>query len=342
MPYKRLQIVSFFVFLLILLILVALVLKPFVSILALSLILAILIDPLQKRILYRFKSPTVAALLAIIIISSLILLVFIIAGRLLVGEISGLVDRLQSGNLVIDRDHIVQNVPLELRNIVETASKDLNNIISRLTSSAFNSASLIVSNVASFFLAVFLVLFATFYLLRDGPRIKKIFMDLSPLATTQEDVLFKRIIQAVNGVIKGQFLTAVVQGFVATAGFFIFGVPNPILWGFFTILAALVPTIGTAISLVPAVIYLLITGQVPQAIGLAIWGFFAVGLIDNFLGPKLVSSQTRLHPLLVLLSVLGGLQFFGILGFLIGPILMAIFVATIDIYRTDFKDYFFG
>jgi predicted PurR-regulated permease PerM len=342
MPYKRLQIAAFFVFLLILLILVALVLKPFVSILALSLILAIIIDPLQNRILRVFPSRTVAALLAVVIVSSVIVLIFTISGRLLVSEISNVVDRVQSGDLVISRDHIVQGIPLELRSFVENATKDLNNVISRFTSTAFASVSLVVSNVASFFLAVFLVLFTTFYLLRDGPHIKKLFLDLSPLATRQEDVLFKRIVSAVNGVIKGQFLTAIAQGIVATTGFFIFSVPNPVLWGFFTIMAALVPTIGTALSLVPAVIYLLITGQVPQAIGLAIWGFFAVGLIDNFLGPKLVGSQTRLHPLLVLLSVLGGLEFFGVLGFLIGPILMAIFVATVDIYRTDFKDYFFG
>lgn len=342
MPYKRLQIVSFFVFLFILIVLVAFVLKPFVSILASSIILAILIDPLQRRISALIKSPTASALLAIVIVSSIIILIFTIAGRLLVGEISGLVDRLQSGDLVIDKDHIIESIPFELRNVVENATKDLSSIISRFTSSAFNSVSLIVSNVASFFLAIFLVLFTTFYLLRDGAHIKKLFLDLSPMATKQEDILFGRIVQAVNGVIKGQFLTAIAQGVIATTGFFIFGVPNPVLWGFFTILAALVPTIGTAIALVPAVAYLLITGQYPQALGLAIWGFFAVGLIDNFLGPKLVGSETKLHPLLVLLSVIGGLEFFGILGFLIGPILMAIFVATIEIYRSDFKDYFFG
>ncbi len=342
MPYKRLQIAAFFVFLFILLVLVAFVLKPFVSIIASSIILAILISPLHNKISQYIKSPSGSALLSITIISLGVILIFTIAGRLLVGEISGLVDRVQSGNLVIDRDHIIESIPLELRSVVENATKDLSSIVSRVTSSAFNSVSVLVSNVASFFLALFLVLFTTFYLLRDGSSIKQVFLDLSPMASKQEDVLFGRIVQAVNGVVKGQFLTAIAQGIIATTGFFIFGVPNPVLWGFFTILAALVPTIGTAISLVPAVVYLLITGQFPQALGLAIWGFFAVGLIDNFLGPKLVGSSAKLHPLLVLLSVLGGLEFFGILGFLIGPILMAIFVATVDIYRTDFKDYFFG
>jgi predicted PurR-regulated permease PerM len=140
-------------------------------------------------------------------------------------------------------------------------------------------------------------------------------------------------------VVKGSFLTALVQGVIATIGFFIFGVPVPLLWGLFTVLAALVPTIGTALSLVPAVIYLLVTGETGNAIGLAIWGAVAVGLVDNFVGPKIVGSRTQLHPVLVLLSVLGGIQVFGLLGFLIGPIVMAIFVALIDMYRTDFKSY---
>ncbi len=128
-------------------------------------------------------------------------------------------------------------------------------------------------------------------------------------------------------------MTAVSQGVVATVGFLIFGVPEPLIWGLFTVIAALVPTVGTSLSIIPAVIVLALTGHVPQAIGMAIWGVLAVGLIDNFLGPKLVSSTTKLHPLLVLLSVLGGLSLFGFLGFLIGPIIMAIMIELIDICR---------
>jgi predicted PurR-regulated permease PerM len=107
----------------------------------------------------------------------------------------------------------------------------------------------------------------------------------------------------------------------------------------FTVVAALVPTIGTSLSIVPAVIFLLITGQVPAAIGLAIWGLVAVGLVDNFIGPKLIGGSTKLHPVLVLLSIIGGIQFFGILGFLIGPIIMAIFVSMVEMYREEFTDY---
>jgi predicted PurR-regulated permease PerM len=133
---------------------------------------------------------------------------------------------------------------------------------------------------------------------------------------------------------------AIIQGVVAMIGFTIFGVPQPLLWGLFTVMAALVPNVGTSLSLIPAVIYLLVTGHIGAGIGLAVWGMLAVGLIDNLLSPRLIGSRIQLHPLLVLLSVIGGLQFFGFLGFLIGPILLAVFVAMVDIYRSDFKKYY--
>jgi predicted PurR-regulated permease PerM len=167
-------------------------------------------------------------------------------------------------------------------------------------------------------------------------------MDISPIADKQESILFAKVVQAINGVIKGQFLVALIQGVVATVGFIIFGLPNPVLWGLVTVIAALVPTVGTSLVIIPSVVFLLITGHTGAAIGLLIWGAAAVGLVDNFMGPKLISSSVRVHPVLVLFAVFGGLQLFGILGFLIGPILMAIFVALIDMYRTDFKTYLEG
>jgi predicted PurR-regulated permease PerM len=142
--------------------------------------------------------------------------------------------------------------------------------------------------------------------------------------------------------VKGSFLVALSQGIVASIGFYIFGVPEPLLWGAFTVIVALVPTVGTSLSIVPAVIYLAVTGHSGAAIGMGVWGALAVGLIDNFLGPKLVGRSTKLHPVLVLIAIVGGIQLFGILGFLIGPIIMAIFIAMLDMYRSDFRDNLLG
>jgi predicted PurR-regulated permease PerM len=194
-----------------------------------------------------------------------------------------------------------------------------------------------LSNLAAFFMSLFLLIFMVFFMLRDSEKIKAALMDLSPLSKDYEHILLAKIESAIAGVVTGSFLIALIQGLVATVGFTIFGVPNPILWGALTVIAALVPTVGTSLSMIPAVLYLLITGHIGAGIGLLIWGALAVGLIDNVVSPKLVGSKLKMHPLLVLLSIIGGLQAFGFLGFLFGPILMAVFLTLLDIYRTQLK-----
>jgi predicted PurR-regulated permease PerM len=338
-PYKRIQTISFLVLLLAVFILVLFVFKPFVNILALGSILAILFYPVYKRILTRVRYPGVASILTVLLILLVIAVPIWFFGQVIFNEILNLYDRYRNGGFVIDRSQIISSMPDQIQVAIQHLSTDINAFIGRLTSQAFNSFSSILSNIASFAIAVFMLFFIVYYLLRDGQKIKQVLMDLSPMSSANENKLIDRIVEAVNGVVKGAFLVALSQGIVATIGFFIFGVPEPLLWGAFTVVAALVPTVGTSLSLLPAVIYLLITGHTPQAIGMLIWGAVAVGLVDNFLGPKLVGSATKLHPVLVLLAVIGGLKFFGFLGFLIGPILLAIFVTLVDMFREDFKEY---
>lgn len=337
--YKRQQVIAFFVLMLIVFIMVLLVLKPYINIVAIGAILAVLFYPVYRRILPLVKSRNLAAFLTVSLFLLIILVPIVFFGQILLNELVSLYGKFHNGDLVINKTQIIASLPTQVQSLIENLSRDLSNFLSNFTSNIFQSVSSIISNIASFLFTLFLMFFCFFYLLRDGDKIKKVLMDISPIAASQENILFEKIILAVNGVIKGSFLTALTQGFVAMVGFFIFGIPEPIVWGLFTVLTALVPTIGTSLSLVPAIIYLFVTGHTGSAIGLVIWGAVAVSTIDNLVGPKLVGSRTQLHPLLVLLSVVGGLQFFGVLGFLLGPILMAIFIALIDMYRTDFKDY---
>ena len=339
---KRLQIVSFLIMLGVVLVIILLLLKPFVNILALALILTILFHPVYNFFLKRLNRPSIASLITLAIMLLIVILPLWMFGHILINELVDIYNRFRSGGFVLDRNQIIQSVPPQLQTFLQNFSEDVNGYIGRFSEGAFASISSLLSNVAAFFIGFFMLLFIVYYLLRDGHKIKEVLMDISPIASSQEQLLFTRITSAVNGVVKGAFLTALIQGVIATIGFFIFGVPEPLLWGMFTVLAALVPTVGTSLSMVPAIIYLVVTGSVPQAIGLTVWAVAAVGMIDNFVGPKLIGNSTRLHPVLVLLAVIGGIQFFGLLGFLIGPILMAIFVAMVDMYRTDFKTYLHG
>ena len=342
MSNNRIHLISFLIALLIVFIIVVLIAKPFINILALAIIVAILFHPVYKLLLKYVTKPSLASLITVLIVVLIIVVPLWLFGQVLFNQVSELFNKYKTGSFVIDREQLVAGLPEQVQNVIQNFSQDLNNTIGRLSNEVFSSITSLLSNIASFIIAFFMFLFITYYLLKDGKHIKRAISEVTPIAHNQEDVLINKIIEAVNGVVKGSFLVALGQAIIATIGFYIFGVPEPFVWGAFTLVAALVPTVGTGLSLIPAVIYLAVTGNAGSAIGLAIWGAVAVGLIDNFLGPKLIGGSTKLHPVLVLIAIIGGIQLFGILGFLIGPIIMAIFVAMVEMYRSDFKDNLLG
>jgi predicted PurR-regulated permease PerM len=189
------------------------------------------------------------------------------------------------------------------------------------------------ASVAKIGVNIFISLFALFYLLRDGQKIRARLIVLSPLADTHDRRIVDRLHLAVNSVIKGSLLIALVQGILTGLGLALFGVPSPVLWGSIAIIAALIPAVGTAAVVVPAVMYLFLANQLAHSIGLLLWGTLIVGLVDNLLRPSLIGRGINIHPLLILLSVIGGLSFFGPLGFILGPLVVSLLFALLDVYE---------
>jgi len=336
MNIQKAQTIGFFALLIIVGVIVGLIWWPFWQLLALSGIIAVMFFPLHKKILSRVKSPNLAAVISILLVMLIIIIPLWLIGQLLFNELVDMYNKYRLGQLSFN-GNVWNHLPTEWQNLLKAVSNDATAIVSKFTNNAFAFMSQILSNLASFFMSLFLLVFMVFFMLRDSEKIKQLVTDLSPLPVVYEKVLTAKLENAIAGVIKGSFLTALAQGFVATIGLFIFGLPQPLLWGSFTVIAALVPTVGTSLAMIPAVVYLLITGHIGAAVGMAIWAALAVGLIDNLISPKLVGSRMKMHPLLVLLSIVGGLQAFGFLGFLFGPIIMAVFIALLDIYRSELK-----
>lgn len=335
----QIQTYTFLGILIAIFILVLFIFKPLFNVLAFTLILTIVFNPLFTKLKKWFKSDSLAAALTVLIVLIVIAGFFWVFGQLLFNELTNLYSKFRGGEFVFNRDDLVAKLPISLQEPVRVITQDLNSIISRLTSGAFQTVSFVFSNLASFFFNVFLVFFALYYLLKDGEKIKNLVLKISPISNNQENILYEKVTRSVNGVMKGTFLVAVIQATVGCIGFLFFGLPNPILWTMAVFLAAFIPNIGTSLVIIPAVLYLYFDSSTPLAIGMAIWGALAVGLIDNLVSPKLVGRSAQLHPLLVLLSVIGGLQLFGFLGFLIGPIVLAIFSALIEMYIVHFKEY---
>ena len=339
MTNQRMQVIGFFTLLVAAGFVVLLMILPYFKLLVLAAILAILFLPFSKKIIARTGSEVLGAAISVLLAFAVLMVPVWMFGQLLFNELATLYGKFKQGQVLFDQTTFIHSLPQSVQNVIETLNKDVAARLSGLAGTVLQGFTDLLLNLPGFFLAFFFVFFVFYYLLRDGNKIKKYFNEIFPLSEEHENLIVKKLELAISGVVKGSFLVALCQGGVALVGFLIFGVPQPVLWAAFTVLAALVPTVGTSLALIPAIIYLFISGHIGAGIGMTIWGAVAVGSIDNFISPKLIGSKANIHPVLVFLGVIGGLQLFGVIGFLLGPILMAVFVALLDIYRTDLKAY---
>jgi predicted PurR-regulated permease PerM len=170
----------------------------------------------------------------------------------------------------------------------------------------------------------------------------------SPLPDEEDRMILDRTARAVRAVATGTLLLAIIQGTLVAIGFFIVGIDRPILWGTLASVGALMPGIGTTIVTGPAIIYLFATGQLFWGVVLLAYAAVVVGLIDNFLGPYLIGRQSKLHPFIILIAVLGGISVFGPIGFIVGPVIVTLFFILLEIYNqyiikeqriTELEDY---
>lgn len=195
----------------------------------------------------------------------------------------------------------------------------------------------IFSSTFSAFFSFLLILLVMFYLFKDGAHFRRALVVLSPLSDQDDEKIIKRLSKAINGVIKGYLFIALVQGTLMGIGLWMFGVPNPALWGMVAAVASLLPTIGTSLVSVPAIIYLLAMGENANAVGLLVWAMTLVGTVDNFLSPLIVGSRTNVPSFVILFSVLGGISLLGPVGILIGPLVVSLLYTLISIYRNEYR-----
>jgi predicted PurR-regulated permease PerM len=214
---------------------------------------------------------------------------------------------------------------------------DINEKASDFISYVSSNITSIFSSTVSAFFSFILMLLIIFYFLKDGERWKKSIIVLSPLEDKDDEKIITQLAQAINAVMKGYLFIALIQGSLVGLGFWIFNIPNPALWGMVAAVSSLLPTIGTALVSIPAIIFLFIKGDTTSAVGLLFWAFILVGMIDNFLSPMIVGKTTNISPLLVLFSVLGGISLLGPVGVLIGPLTVSLLYTLISIYRNEFK-----
>ncbi len=192
---------------------------------------------------------------------------------------------------------------------------------------------------AAFVAMLFLMLYAMFFFFRDGAAMLTRILYYMPLRSVDEMRLIGRFSSVSRATIKGMLAVGVAQGSLAGVAFYWVGIPGSVFWATIMTVLSIIPGLATALIWVPTAIWLYLDGQVLESLGLTVWCLSVVGTVDNLLRPRLVGRDTQLSALLILVSTFGGLLLFGATGFLIGPILGALFVTVWEIYGEAFAHY---
>lgn len=317
-------------------------LTPFFGAILWGVVTAIVFAPVFHWLCRRMNGqPNFSAASTLMLILALVILPALVVGVSLVQEATGIYAKFQSGqiNLAAMFADLRAALPGFARRMLDSwglrdfagVQRVVSNGITAGLQNIASQALLWGQGALSFFAALGVMLYLTYFLLRDGEAMGGRIKAAVPLRPEVRDALFEHFVVVVRATMKGTVVVAVIQGFLGGLIFWILGVEGALLWGLVMGFFSLVPAVGTAIVWVPVAIYLLATGHVMSGAILVAFGVFVIGLVDNLLRPILVGQDTRMPDFLVLIATLAGIELFGLNGFIVGPVIAALFLAVWNI-----------
>lgn len=316
-----------------------LVLSPFLASLAFALSLAVVAHPAHAWIAHRVRNPglaaglTVAAVVLLIVIPTILLMQSVVSEGMAASKMAQ--EEFGEGRW---RQTIADNPQLARIYGWLEGQIDLGSAVQQVASFVSASVMSILSGSVSAIVDILITFFSLFFFLRDRSKVMGTLRSLIPLSRAEADRLFQRISDTIQATVFGTLIVAGVQGALGGLMFWWLGIPGAILWGAVMALLSVVPVLGAFMIWGPAAIFLALDGEWTKAIILTAWGALAVGFVDNLLYPFLVGKKLRMHTLPIFFSIIGGLIAFGTSGLIIGPLVLAITDALIDLWRSRMRD----
>ncbi|MFH1408615.1 MAG: AI-2E family transporter [Nanoarchaeota archaeon] len=324
-----------------------LVVKPVLFTILGAAIFAYLVYPLyrflQTRMKKRFAAFITMMALTLVIILPLAIILNAVTSELI--KVYGFMQtRIFAGDIVdnICREsqvlcNVITNIgtPEDVQLFVKDMMKNgINFLISQTTG--------IIRNIPEFILQLMVFYVATFAFLVHGNYIIKRMWQMLPMSRKHRTKIMKAVSDMFQGVMYGHVLTAIAQGFVATIGYIIFGVPHPFLLGFLTLVASFVPFIGTTLIWIPIAAYMLFSEYINGSslwpgMLLLLYGTFIISVVDNIIKPRIVGKHTGTHPVVIFIGLIGGIAAFGLIGMVIGPLILSLFIVFIEFYEAESK-----
>ncbi|WP_120968164.1 AI-2E family transporter [Comamonas sp. lk] len=308
-----------------------------------GIVLAIVFAPLHKRIAARIpQSPTLAALATLLLSLVVVILPLVLISISLVKETTAIYERIANGNISAGAyvEQVFNALPswltpwlekLHLGSLTEMQEK-LSNLALQASKLAASRAVGVGQNTLGFVIGFGVMLYLMFFLLRDGKTLVQRLWNATPLDTTHKHELAVKFITVIRATVKGNLVVAASQGALGGLIFWILGIQGAVLWAVVMAFLSLLPAVGAGLVWGPVAIYFLATGEVSKGLILATYGVVVIGLVDNVMRPLLVGKDTKMPDYVVLISTLGGMAVFGLTGFVLGPAIAALFMATWDIF----------
>lgn len=313
--------------------------QPFLDVLLWAAVLAVVFQPVHRRLHARIRRPALAATCSTLLVIVTILLPVTLITLAVVQELRLLAGTLETNPIrLLNFDTpIVGPLLRRIDQYVDLArfqSEEFLRTHLEAWTRALAAGTLgVVGGTLAVIVQMFLVVFTMFYLFRDGDAIRRAAYDMVPLERSQAQDVLERTREVIGATVYGVIIIALVQGSLGAFIFAVLGLSSPLLWGVVMFFLSMIPMAGSFLVWAPAAVFLALSGAWTRALILVAWGVLVVGSIDNFLSPRLVGKRTRMHELLVFFSVLGGLQLFGVLGVVLGPVVVAVTLALIEMVR---------
>lgn len=320
-------------------VLFVLILWPFFGAVCWSVFIAIVFWPMHQRFLrgsHGRRNMAAAASLTVVLLIVILPLAMIASS--ITQEASLLVDAMRTGKFQLGTyfDQAIASLPEWLRNILHRFGiADLSLLQQKIMAVLGNSGHALTTRVVGigqvtmdFIIAFFVMLYMLFFLFRDGDRLSQSIARSIPLHPQHTRRLLTQFATVVRATVKGNIAVALVQGALGALAFWFLGLAGAVLWGAVMAVLSLMPAVGAAMVWGPVALYYFFTGEVIKGVGLVVWGTVVIGLVDNFLRPVLVGKDTRMPDYLVLVATLGGIVVFGLNGFVIGPVIAAVFLVS--------------
>jgi len=328
------------------------ILSPFLASIVWAILLAIAFYPLFLKLQRFFKKKKV---LPALVMTVFVLLVIVLpAGFLMISLANEVIDFYYDIDEMIKTGHLhsylsrIGTLPLikgaleRLKQHVDLSQADPFNFllknIQQISAFLFNQTSNLLKGVSTFVAGFFFTLLSLYYLFKDGDRLLKRIKEIVPLPAKESDMIIERFKAMVFATLYGGILIAILQGILGGVSFWILGISSPVFWGTTMAFLSFIPMGGTALIWGPAAIFLLLQGAFLKGIILLGLGVLLISMVDNLLRPLLVSSRTNIHPLLLFFSVLGGIQAFGIIGLVGGPLIVTLALTLLEIYIQGIKE----